>query len=903
MTLSPGSSAAPPLPAGIEAVTSVEGIQELRLANGLRLLLFPDPSKPTTTVNVTYLVGSRHEGYGESGMAHLLEHLVFKGTPRHPDIPQELTARGARPNGSTWVDRTNYFETFPASPENLEWALDLEADRMVSSFIAQEHLDSEMTVVRNEFEIGENDPHGVLMERVFSTAYLWHNYGRSTIGARSDIERVPIGNLQAFYRRWYQPDNAVLVVAGRFDEHHALESVARTFGAIPRPERQLPETWTEEPAQDGERTVTLHRAGEVQLAAAAFHVPAGAHPDFAAVDLLAHVLGDTPAGRLHRRLVERRLASSAGAWAFQFRDPSLLYLVAEVRRGQSLAEARDAMLAELDGLAGDEPPAEVEVERARAARLKAWDATMRNSERAALRLSEWAAMGDWRLMFLHRDRLQAATVEDVQRVAALYLATENRTVGLFVPTDGPRRAAVPPAPDLATMVAGYRGDPGFAAGEPFDPAPAAIEARLERFTLDAGTRVVLLPKRTRGGTVQLAATFRFGDEASLAGRGLDGELAAAMLTRGSRRRDRQAIQDELDRLRAQLRLGGGADAVQATLEVGRGELPAALALLAELLREPAFPERELELLREEHLASLAEAGRDPQQVAFTAFRRRLAAFPEGDPRHVWLPQAKIAALAEVRAERLRELWEGQAGASTGEIAVVGDFDPVALRALLGELFGSWRSPRPFARLATPFRPYDAGEEVFPITDKESAVHVAGAAFPLREDDADFAPFVLGNFMTGGGFLNSRLATRLRQKEGFSYGTGSSFRASAFEPDAVFLAYAFYAPQNHERLAAAMAEELERILADGFAEDEVAVARQGWLQGRDLARGNDRELARALAQREFQGRTLAWDAALEARAAALDGEAILAAMRRQLRLDRLVLVRAGNFASAAAASAS
>ena len=205
-------------------VTSVEGITEYRLANGLRVLLFPDPTKPTITVNITYLVGSRHENYGETGMAHLLEHLLFKGTPNHPNIPQELTAHGARPNGSTWFDRTNYFETFPATDENLKWALDLEADRMVNSFIAKKDLDSEMTVVRNEFEMGENDPASILQERVLSTAYLWHNYGKSTIGARADIENVPIDRLQAFYRTYYQPDNAVLLVAGKFDEAKTLDA-------------------------------------------------------------------------------------------------------------------------------------------------------------------------------------------------------------------------------------------------------------------------------------------------------------------------------------------------------------------------------------------------------------------------------------------------------------------------------------------------------------------------------------------------------------------------------------------------------------------------------------------------------------------------------------------------------
>lgn len=272
------SASAPALPAGVVRGASVEGITEYNFPNGLRALLFPDPTKTTTTVNITYLVGSRNENYGESGMAHLLEHMLFKGTPNHRNIPQELTEHGARPNGTTSFDRTNYFETFESTDTNLNWALSLEADRMVNSFVAKKDLDSEMTVVRNEFEMGENNPTSILMERVLSTAYLWHNYGKSTIGARSDIEDVPIERLQAFYHEYYQPDNAVLTVAGHVDEANTLALIAKYFGVIPKPTRILPKTYTQEPVQDGERTVTLRRVGDAKVVIVGVHVPALATP-------------------------------------------------------------------------------------------------------------------------------------------------------------------------------------------------------------------------------------------------------------------------------------------------------------------------------------------------------------------------------------------------------------------------------------------------------------------------------------------------------------------------------------------------------------------------------------------------------------------------------------------------
>lgn len=261
LLISPAPAADPPAPP--KKIVSIEGITEYRLDNGLRILLFPDVASSTVTVNLTVFVGSRHEGYGETGMAHLLEHMVFKGTPLHPDVPKALKDHGADYNGTTWVDRTNYFETMPATDTNLEFGIRLEADRLVNSNIKREDLASEMTVVRNEFEMGENRPDYILSQRMMAVAYEWHNYGKSTIGNRSDIERVPIENLQAFYRKFYQPDNCMLVVAGKFDQAKALQYITQYFGSLKRSERKLPSTYTEEPAQDGERRVELRRVGNV----------------------------------------------------------------------------------------------------------------------------------------------------------------------------------------------------------------------------------------------------------------------------------------------------------------------------------------------------------------------------------------------------------------------------------------------------------------------------------------------------------------------------------------------------------------------------------------------------------------------------------------------------------------
>src|SRR5215475_4434519 len=300
------------LPQGVRKGPTIAGITEYTYPNGLRLLLLPDSGSSTITVNIVYLVGSRHEGYGESGMAHLLEHMNFIKSTHDRNIKKELEDHGARWNGTTDYDRTNYFETVNASDENLRWALGLEAERMVNMRMEKPLLDTEMTVVRNEFERGENSVQNVLTERVYSTAYLWHNYGKSVIGSRVDIERVPIDRLAAFYKKYYQPDNAVLVIAGQIDPSKTLQMVATTLGALSRPSRKLDEPYTVEPAQDGERNVELRRVGKGKNLIIAFHGPAMAHPDAASLEVVSGILSGRGVGRLDKDLVDTKKALNVG---------------------------------------------------------------------------------------------------------------------------------------------------------------------------------------------------------------------------------------------------------------------------------------------------------------------------------------------------------------------------------------------------------------------------------------------------------------------------------------------------------------------------------------------------------------------------------------------------------------
>ena len=872
----------------LKPVATVEGVTEYRLANGLRVLSVPDPSIDTVTVHLTVLVGSRHEGYGEKGMAHLLEHLLFKDSDKFRDIKQELVRRGARYNGTTAYDRTTYFETLPASDENLNWALSLEADRLVGARVAKRDLDSEMTVVRNEFEMGENSPGSVLFQRMQRLLFSWHNYGNTIIGARSDIELVPIDRLQAFYRTWYQPDNAVLIIGGRFDAERALPMIVKHFGAIPRPARTLPALYTTEPTQDGERSVTLRRVGDTPVVATMYRIPAGSHEEYAAIDVLVHVLGNAPSGRLHRALVQKGLASSVWSGENALHDPGYAHFGARLSKDAPVGPARDALIAIVEGL-GSDPIRPEEVERARTVQIKEYENVQSDSRSLVRWLSEFSAMGDWRLFYLSRDRMQKVTTEEVQRVATKYLKADNRVLGTFVPTTQPERAEIPPRPDAAAMVAQYKGRADVEQGEAFDPSPENIERRLIRRELPNGIRLALLPKKTRGGRVLASLSLYWGDETTKMNRATACEMAGGMLMRGTKKHSRAELRDAFDKLNASVSIGVGS----ASIDTKRAQLADAIRLAAEVLREPSYPPEEFEELRRAALTRAESRLSDPEAIANERLERHLAPYPPGH----WLERQttaeRIAGLKAVTLDEAKRCYGDLVGATGAIFTAVGDFDPEAVTKLVEELFANWKNPAPYKRIASRHFERPALQEEVRTPDKANATLRAGLNIALRDDHPDFPALVLGSYLLGGSSA-ARLPLRVREKEGLSYSTYAFFSASSLDPSASFGVEAIFAPENKARVEAAIREELKRALDAGFTESEFENAKRGVLESRRLARAQDGSLLGRMSNYAYLGRTFAWDVDFEKRIRALTPSQVREALHRHIDPARMSVLKAGDF---------
>lgn len=870
-------------PAAVKVAT-VEGISEYKLPNGLSVILFPDQSKPTATVNMTYKVGSRNESYGETGMAHLLEHLMFKGSKNYPHPTQEFTKRGFRMNGSTWIDRTNYHVSFTANDDNMDWALRWSADAMVNSFISRKDLDSEMTVVRNEYEMGENSPVSVVLKRMQCLLFDWHNYGKPTIGARSDIENVKIENLQGFYRRYYQPDNAVLTVSGKFEPEALLSKVETIFGAIPKPERKLPDEWTVEPVSDGERFFTVRRPGEAKLVAFGYRVPAAIHPDFRRLDLAVSILTDNPKGRLYKALVDTGLAGKVFGFAIPGKDPGFVFIGAQLKKDGDEEKVREVMAQVLENAFKEKAVTEEELTTAIEEDRTGYDRMFSDPEEFGVELSEYIGMGDWRLFFIDRDALSSVTGEEIAGAVSRYFVRDNRVVGMFLPEAAPKRAEIPAAKSLEELIASHEFKSEGEQIEAFDASQDNINART-RVVKAGGLRMALLPKKTRGQTVTVQIMARVGDRESLEGQQAAKRFMESMITRGTADMTYEQISDMFTKLKID------GDATLFTTD--REHIVPALEFIAKTVNGAAMPEDEFEKLKRVITTSISAKLDDPTAMAIDALRKHFRTYPAGDPRSQLTNAELLAAIPGLKREDVAGLYSRVFQTAVADIAVVGDFDADAVEKAIRENFTK-KAPVEYERLDAEFRPVAAERIVIDAPAKENAFLIARRDFAGNTDDPEAAALIAADWIIGGGSgLSNRLADRLRQKDGLSYSVYSSLSLRPFGTRASWIALAITAPQNLARAEKDMREELDRAVRDGVTEAEVEEAKKGLLDSRAVNRSQDEMIAGGWVNYLAEGADWTKSKELDAAIAKLTVEDVNRAIRRMVVPSEMTYVLSGD----------
>lgn len=874
-------------------VTSVEGIKEYSLPNGLKILLIPDAAQSNVVVNIVYNVGSRHEGYGETGMAHLLEHMLFKRSSKFSEIKKAIADKGAMANGTTFYDRTNYYEILPATDENLTWALEMEADRMVTSAILQSDLDKEFSVVRNEFEIGENDPSSILRERIYSSAYLWHNYGNSTIGSKEDIERVKATSLKNFYKKYYQPNNATLIVGGKFDEEKTLELISKYFAIIPKSSHIIEPTYTVEPAQDGERFIELKRNGDMQYVAMGYHISSFSDKEYAANTALISILTNNPSGVLYKALIETKLATNVYGFSITLKDPGLGYFACEIPKDKDLKAAQDAFLQTMN-----EVPkmtfTEDDLKRAKNELLKQFENTYNKTIDLTVALTENIGAGDWRLFFIDRDNVEKLTLADIQNVAKKYYLQSNRTWGRFVPENNTERVKVSDTPDIAALTNGYKGKVLEANKATFETSVDNILKTTEMGKSASGGHYALLEKPSKGDKIEARFLLRMGDEKSLEGKNLIADLTAKMLKLGTKTRSKKDINDQLDQYKTSINVQGNVDGLYVGVSTDKNNLNNALVLLKDILRNPIFDASEFEKLKLETKSGLEANKSEPQALVTEAIEKKTALYPKSHPYYSQTSDEKLAELSTITLDDIKKYYKDFYNGSSSKVAFVGGIDKKIIKSFLAETLDNWNAKFTYTRIPTQYFEINAYNNTIQVNDKTNAIVLGKINLNIGLNEPDFPAVEMANEMLGGGFLSSRIPKRLREAEGLSYGAGSFISGNGIDKTGDWGVYAFFNPSFKDKLDNALKEEIQKALDKGFSKEDFDAAVKSWLQQRQTTLGTDEFLARQLREYLDQNKSFKEYSDYENKVKALDVAKVNAAMKKYFDLQKFVLIYAGDF---------
>ena len=874
-------AAPPPETARLEAQAG--GFSSYRLQNGFKIILVPFPAAANARVELLVKTGSKLEGYGETGMAHLLEHLLFKSAGARADLKSELTRLGASWNGTTNADRANFFETLAAEPEKVDEAIRIEADRFIRASFTQAQLASEMSVVRNELERNDSDPGSLVMRALQRQSYFWHGYSRPTIGARSDIEEAPFAALQAFHRKHYRPDNAALIVSGNFEPQRVLALASRLFAPARNPDAPKIVGWTREETRASTNRSELYLPAGKTLAASAWKLPGMNERETYAFDLATSAICDPDWGSLRKDLVlERQIAVSASCGTRVQPDYSLLTALAS--GGQDAdAELLSRALREHIESAAARGISDAQLERARRAELNAYERIENAHERLAALFSQAEVAGDWRLYFWQRDMVAAVTLAEANAALAKWTVAVNRSDVLLRHAEGPGAPQLPatlPSPASAGQLVAGKQWPAIARrADPLPKSAAELAAATTTMTLDgARARAALIARRTQGDLAWLELHNDYGNATALSGRAIACTIADQLIGYGGAGLDRDQLNARLEALQAHgsLSLGGIA------IEAPRRHIDAALDLLLDVWAAPSLPPDEFARIKAATVARLEAALKDPAQVAANTASLRFDNFPAGHP---FKPRPLAEQLAEARAvepDAVRACVADFGGRAQLRLAMVGDFTGDDVRTAWTRIARLAPARVAYQRIGEPAAPLSVDTTMIDVVmpEKPNASVTGTTLLRITDDAPDFAALRIAVKILGGD-ADSRIWARLRESEGLAYSAGANLAGNSFDPRSALRVHAS-APSNKAGAAIkGLQQELARALQDGFAPAEVERAKRAWLQERKTSLRDERGYAASLANGLYSGRDYAWLAQYDEKIAQLTTQEVSTALRKHL----------------------
>jgi zinc protease len=864
--------------ARLEAQTG--GISAYRLPNGFKIILAPYPSAATARVELLVKTGSKLEGYGETGMAHLLEHMLFKGAGARANVKSDLTALGASWNGTTTADRTNYFETIPAEPDKIDAALRIEADRFIRARFTQQDLKSEMTVVRNELERGDSSPDSLVMRALQRQSWFWHGYGRPTIGARSDIEDAPFAALQAFHKKHYRPDNAALIVTGKFDAAHVLKLASQLFAEAKNPPGPPIASWTREESRPITNRSEMTLPAGRTLVASGWKLPGALERQSYALDLASNAICSNDWGTLRKTLVlERKMAINAFCGTDLQKDYALFTAFAGAEKGAD-AEALSRSLVEHIEAAARAGVTPAQLDRARQEELTGYERIENDHEGLAGQLSAAEVAGDWRLYFWRRDLVSSITADEANAALRKWIVPTNRSDVLLRHAEGVTAPELPrSAGDAAPLVAGKSWPPVAKLSDPIPTSAAELARATIKVDLgDPRAQGVLITRKTQGDLAWVVVGNDYGNEAALRGRTAACGIANGLVAYGGAGLTRDQLSAKLADLKAEwsISLGG------VSVEAPRDQVDAALDVLLAAWAAPTLPPAEFDRLKAAALSGIERALKEPSAVAANQAGLRFDNYPTG---YAIKPRSLEQQLAEAKAvsyDDVKACVNDFLGVSHVRLAQVGRFTPADVKATWAKLAKLPASKTPYARVLDFDAPTTVNTQPISVAmpEKPNATVMGLAVIPLRDDSPDFPALRLA-IKALGGDADSRIWQRLREKEGLAYGAGAGLSGSTFEARSSVQLSATAATDKAEVALASLQDELQRALQGGFTEAEIERAKRNWLQERKNSLRSEDAYASSLASALYSGRDYAWLADYDARIAQVTAAQASAVLRKYL----------------------
>ena len=709
---------------------------------------------------------------------------------------------------------------------------------MLHSTLSAQDLEREREIVSNELDILESKPVRVLAGRMQAVSYPQHGYGRPVEGYRSDLERITAEGLRAFWRRHYRPDNALLVVAGKFSVNETLSDIASTLGQIAKFAPATPQAYTHEPAQDGERSVIVRRPAPTQVVLVSYRTPPPLHPDAEPLAVLARVIGDEPRGRLHQALVTTKMVQGGLCVLPMLRDAGKLMVGIVFAPDDDVGERKRVLLETLEDITRH-PITEYEFQQARDDLLQEYERRFANVASVANVAIRKEAAGDWRAVFVNRDRMKAVTLDDVNRVARTYLVPDNRTLGHLIPTSEPKRAPPLEPADPKAYMMGFSLRPEGAGSFAFDYSPRSLYDKVH-YSAGAGPKISTLEKSVRDGLVRGVLKLKLGNLSALLHQDAAATLAIHMLGRGTSRLTRKQIIDKLTRLGASVDfdfdMTGGTMTVVARVE----NFKQALELGMHMLKEPSMPEPEFEEERSALIKQLQGELQDRTAQNRSAWQRYGNPYGPNDFRYQLTSEEMLDRYRLVTVGEAREFHRRFFGAEHAAFVLLGPVDATPYEQWIREQLGAWHQHEAYQRVPYPLNEPPPARLVFDEPGQASVRLRGYQNIPISSNgmERDYYALGLAVQILGGG-TGSRLWNKMREQEGLTYDVGVTLEAGRYDVSGNVSVNAVVAPKNTSRAETILREELANSLATGFTDAEVESFRRRLLEDRKRRRSGDR----------------------------------------------------------------